>query len=131
MPGSESDPLRERLVAWIGKPLEDVVQIDSSEQCRGAIGTTLPSQTARPHARKLSGWAWNDLSDAEPESVVLVNPQGRIFGLANIQSKRDWRGPKEADWRGWVRHSRHRVRYFAYGILAGSEEACFTARDPQ
>jgi hypothetical protein len=118
----------------LGKPLEQVFQLASTQECMGALQSSSLIQSTQSPALRIIGWAW-DVKRGQPPLEIIATTDGTITGLAAVG---DWR-PKvrEANpsvtsgyvgYAGYVRDARKFTSVKLYAVLSGRpQSACYFA----
>ena len=118
-------------VDWIGRPFQQLFALEPESRCRGDIDPPIPEADYPRAEWRATGWAWDVQEATSPESIVLVDHQDRIRGLANLRHPSGHRAADRADWYGWVKFSRKGNRYNAYAVLDQGRSACLVAVLPR
>jgi hypothetical protein len=119
----------------LGKPVESVYALASSEKCTGVVESTATvAGSGQSPALRVAGWAW-DRQHQRPPSAMVITEDGIIVGLGAVG---EWRPMTLVDNRrikdGYIGYAGHarvlrpEAPVRIYAILRGSpQSACYFA----
>ena len=119
----------------LGKPLQSVYQLASSEKCTGAVESTATvSGSGQSQALRVAGWVW-DREHQRPPSAIVITEDGIIAGLGAVGGWRpmtlvDNRQIKDGyiGYAGYARVAQPNTPIKIYAILRGDpQSACYFA----
>jgi len=114
--GPFSDPRR----AWLARPLAAEPRKANPARCIGRTERITPVVGATGDAR-VSGWAWDQERNEAPGSVLIVDSDGIVRGLGDLERARpaSWRSAREEKtWRGFIAGFDEAERYVAWVTLS-------------
>jgi len=125
-----SDPL----ACQLGKALNSVFRVVSSDGCTGAVQSVIVTGAGESQGLQITGWAW-DSKHRRPPAEIVATTDGVITGWGavgdwrpTIRATRPWINTSFIGFGGYARDARESAPVHLYAILRGTPlEVCYFA----
>ena len=122
------------LASQLGKPLDSLFRVVSSDSCTGAVQSVTTAGAGGSQGLRIAGWAW-DYENRRPPAEVVATADGVIAGLGamgdwrpTIRATRPWMNTSFIGFDVYARSVRESAPVQLYAILRGRPPtACYFA----
>ncbi len=122
------------LPSLLGRPLDDVFQVVSSDNCTGRLESVVPLSAFGTRGVRVAGWAW-DRKHRQPPWQIAATAGGTIAGLATVgewrpvtRAANPWMKTSYVGFMGYVQEEPLSPPVMLYAILPGKPaSACYFA----